>query len=156
VFIGLTGLAIPATINAWALGGAHVFGASSMLHLVLALAVPWLLLAISAALIAAAVIVALATGCARLLRQWLARAVPESAWLVPLYAAASRMLWASLAGGSLWLAWMWLCFEAHVSAIAAASFLFGTAGHLLGAWVYLPLLYRWYALWRTSRVPRAT
>lgn len=74
------------------------------------------------------------------------RGVSQTAWVGALYQSLRRVPRAAVAGAVGWLVWLRLFFFAGHSGGFGLDVSFQLAGHLIAAWVYVPLLYRWYLL----------
>jgi hypothetical protein len=71
-------------------------------------------------------------------------------WLATMYHELWRLPWAAALGAALWLAWCYLYFLDDHFPVWAINVVLGGLGHLVAAWVYLPVLLAWYRLRRTS------
>ncbi len=86
---------------------------------------------------------------ARVLHRCLSRRIEDSTWLTVLYTALAKASYFALAGAILWFLWNIGYFYLKLPYLALAIPL-GAAAHLLAAGLYLPLLYRWYRLLRST------
>lgn len=83
---------------------------------------------------------------AKTLRRLFASEVPMPVWLEPLYTGTAPLRWAAPFGAALYIAWMGLIYSNLSLNTLILCNLFAVAGHLLGAAVYLPILWAWYRL----------
>lgn len=74
------------------------------------------------------------------------RRVSSSAWFDVVYHACLRLPRAAVIGATLWLAWLALQFLAGRPGGFALDVVFQIAANVVGAWVYLPILFQWYHL----------
>jgi hypothetical protein len=68
-----------------------------------------------------------------------------------MYHSLWTLLWAARLGAICWIAWLVLFFYARIVNGFWISFLMGTIGHLIGAWVYGTIFYNWYRLRRAAQ-----
>ncbi len=76
-----------------------------------------------------------------------ARQVDREQWLDPLYVAINRLAILAIPGAALWMIWVFAFYRSFVNPLVL-SLTLGTLANLLGAMVYLPLLYQWYVMAR--------
>jgi hypothetical protein len=74
------------------------------------------------------------------------RGVERQEWFNAVYHSLRRMPRAAVVGSALWLAWLALFFLAGHPGGFALDVVFQIAGNAVGAWVYLPIVYRWLLL----------
>ena len=80
------------------------------------------------------------------LHAWFGRKSSPGEWREAIYRAARRMSYAARIGALVWLAWLYWFFYADAPGGFAVNAIFLAAGHLLGAWVYIPLIYDWVVI----------
>lgn len=84
------------------------------------------------------------------IRLMVAPRVSARRWRNTLYAGMWPATWAAGLGLLLWLAWIYLFFmNGQLNRLVLCQVM-GTAGHLLGAWVYGSVLVGWFRLWRRT------
>lgn len=70
-------------------------------------------------------------------------------WKATLYVILGRTPWFAIPGAALWAIWVLAFYQLDV-AFYDVSLPVGIAAHVLGACLYVPLIYRWYRLERTA------
>ncbi|GAA4427269.1 hypothetical protein [Bremerella cremea] len=86
------------------------------------------------------------------LRSWFAKHVDAETWNEALYRSLAPAAILALPGSILWIVWV-IGFYYLKAPFLLISYAVGIPAHLLAACIYVPLLYRWYHLWRYQPAP---
>ncbi len=89
----------------------------------------------------------------QLLREMLAPRVNREQWNEALYLSLKYAAWLAVPGMILWLAWVIAFYYLRLN-FYLISYAVGIPAHILAACVYVPLLYRWFKLWRRPQADR--
>ncbi|MHC2068007.1 hypothetical protein ACYFX5_11075 [Bremerella sp. T1] len=86
---------------------------------------------------------------AQLIREILATKVDRNAWNDALYRSLKPAAFLAAPGMVLWLTWVFAFYYLRVN-FFVISYAVGIPAHILGACLYVPLIVRWYRLYRAT------
>ncbi|MFN3148309.1 hypothetical protein [Bremerella sp.] len=89
----------------------------------------------------------------RLIHNWLSPRSDTQPWSDAIYVSLKPAAKLAVAGVILWVTWVIGFYDFRID-FFVISYAVGIPAHILAACLYVPLLFRWYKLWRSS-VPRA-
>lgn len=141
-------LFVPAVLNLGCLYWPRIrpsASANDVFRLMMGLEIVWMT---AVALAIAFVGVRVVDWLAEMLRRLFGQHLSRGQWLESMYVSSWPLPWAAAIGAVAWCAWMGVFFGLPGGRNPAVTFAFGTIGHLLGASVYLNIVYGWYCLRR--------